>query len=115
MGQRSCASLQRQDRYGFVRQRGRKNAIAAVDPRTESARAGRLMMARRLTAVLGLAAFCMAFLITVAPARTRQPRTLTCTATAYSVRGETADGDVTKPGQTVAADPAFIPLGSQIK
>lgn len=38
-----------------------------------------------------------------------------CTATAYSARGETADGDVTKYRQTIAADPAVIPLGSKVQ
>src|SRR5947209_10741341 len=66
-----------------------------------------------MTRFLGVAWILAALGMT--PALARQPRTLTCTATAYSVRGETADGDVTKAGETVAADPAFIPLGSRIK
>ena len=69
------------------------------------------MVARHLSAVSILAAL----ITTLALAQARQPRSFTCTATAYSVHGETADGDITKPGQTVAADPAFIPLGSRIK
>jgi 3D (Asp-Asp-Asp) domain-containing protein len=42
-------------------------------------------------------------------------RWIRCTATAYSVRGETADGDVTKYRQTIAADPTVIPLGSRVQ
>jgi 3D (Asp-Asp-Asp) domain-containing protein len=55
------------------------------------------------------------FANTAAPARTHRSRWMRCTATAYSVRGETADGDVTKYRQTIAADPKVIPLGSRVQ
>jgi 3D (Asp-Asp-Asp) domain-containing protein len=50
-----------------------------------------------------------------ASARTRRSHWIRCIATAYSVSGETADGDLTKYRQTVAADPGVIPLGSKVR
>ncbi len=47
--------------------------------------------------------------------RFHHSRWIRCTATAYSVSGETKDGDVTKYRQTIAADPAVIPLGSRVR
>jgi 3D (Asp-Asp-Asp) domain-containing protein len=55
------------------------------------------------------------FANSAASARTHRSRWIRCTATAYSVRGETADGDVTKYRQTIAADPKVIPLGSRVQ
>lgn len=55
------------------------------------------------------------FANTTVSARTHRSRWIRCTATAYSVRGETADGDVTKYRETVAADPDVIPLGSRVQ
>lgn len=50
-----------------------------------------------------------------ASARIHRSHWIRCIATAYTVRGETADGDVTKYRQTVAADPNVIPLGSRVQ
>jgi len=55
------------------------------------------------------------FANTAASARTHRSRWIRCTATAYSAKGETADGDLTKYRQTVAADPNVIPLGSRVQ
>jgi|SRR5581483_734923 len=52
---------------------------------------------------------------TAVSARTHRSHWIRCIATAYSVRGETADGDVTKYRQTIAADPNVIPLGSRVQ
>lgn len=41
--------------------------------------------------------------------------TIRCMASAYSVQGETRDGDTTKRRLTAAADPAVIPLGSSVQ
>ncbi len=48
-------------------------------------------------------------------ARLHRAHWIRCTATAYSVQGETADGDFTKYRQTIAADPNVIPLGSRVQ
>ena len=70
----------------------------------------------RFRAIVCFALFCL--MLTVSPtglqARTRA-KTLRCTATAYSVRGETRDGDTTKRRRTAAADPSVIPLGSRVR
>ncbi len=55
------------------------------------------------------------FADTAASARIHRTHWIRCTATAYSTRGETADGDVTKYRQTIAADPNIIPLGSRVQ
>lgn len=58
------------------------------------------------------------FAITFTPAasaRRHRSRWIRCTATAYSVSGETRDGDLTKYRRTIAADPAVIPLGSKVR
>ena len=55
------------------------------------------------------------FADTTVSARFHRAHWIRCTATAYSVRGETADGDVTKYRQTIAADPNVIPLGSRVQ
>ena len=39
----------------------------------------------------------------------------TFSATAYSVRGQTASGKQTREGRTVAADPAVLPIGTRIQ
>jgi 3D (Asp-Asp-Asp) domain-containing protein len=57
-------------------------------------------------------ALCAAPLVS---ARARRSHWIRCIATAYSVSGETADGDVTKYRQTIAADPDVIPLGSKVR
>lgn len=59
-----------------------------------------------------IALFLLASFATGLEARTK---TLRCIATAYSVQGETRDGDVTKRGRTAAADPSVIPLGSTVR
>jgi len=46
--------------------------------------------------------------------RTRKPRTLSMSATAYCLRGETSSGTPTKSG-TVAADPRVLPMGTTIR
>ena len=46
--------------------------------------------------------------------RTRKPRTLSMSATAYCLRGETSSGTTTKSG-TVAADPRVLPMGTTIR
>src|SRR3712207_4914141 len=38
----------------------------------------------------------------------------TFTATAYSAEGETASGNQTREGHTVAADPDILPIGTRI-
>ena len=55
------------------------------------------------------------FANTTVSARSHRSRWIRCTATAYSVQGETADGDVTKYRETIAADPDVIPLGSRVQ
>lgn len=55
------------------------------------------------------------FANTAVSARSHRSHWIRCTATAYSVHGETADGDVTKYRQTIAADPNVIPLGSRVQ
>jgi 3D (Asp-Asp-Asp) domain-containing protein len=50
-----------------------------------------------------------------ASARPRRSPSIRCVATAYSVSGETADGDLTKYRHTIAADPHVIPLGSKVR
>ena len=46
--------------------------------------------------------------------RTRKPRTLSMSATAYCLRGETSSGTTTRSG-TVAADPRVLPMGTTIR
>jgi 3D (Asp-Asp-Asp) domain-containing protein len=48
------------------------------------------------------------------PPAPEQPKTETFEATAYSIEGETANGDQTRKG-IVAADPKILPLGSRIR
>jgi 3D (Asp-Asp-Asp) domain-containing protein len=64
---------------------------------------------------IGLLLAVALFADSTVSARTHRSHWIRCTATAYSVRGETADGDVTKYRQTVAADPDVIPLGSRVQ
>ena len=47
-------------------------------------------------------------------ARNKRVRPMTMTATAYCLRGATADGGEARHG-TVAADPRVLPLGSRIR
>jgi 3D (Asp-Asp-Asp) domain-containing protein len=69
------------------------------------------MRSQAVLLVLILALFSAA----PASARARRSHWIRCIATAYSVSGETADGDLTKYRQTVAADPRVIPLGSKVR
>ena len=73
-------------------------------------------------AVSLLAAVCLAGCSTrEPPLRSRPPHSARevgprdgFVATAYSIHGKTASGDITRPG-IVAADPNVLPLGSQIR
>jgi len=70
--------------------------------------AARLLVAALLAAMLGLSSSSAA-----APRSTRV-RAMTMTATAYCLRGATADGGEARHG-TVAADPRVLPLGSRVR
>jgi 3D (Asp-Asp-Asp) domain-containing protein len=68
----------------------------------------RLMVAALLAATLGLSSS------SAQTARNKRIRPMTMTATAYCLRGATADGGEARHG-TVAADPRVLPLGSRIR
>ena len=70
--------------------------------------AQRLLLAFSLAATLGVS------LQAAASTRAKRPRPMTMTATAYCLRGVTADGGEARHG-TVAADPRVLPLGSRIR
>ncbi len=58
-----------------------------------------------------LFAFGLFVPLTIFPAS----RWMTFEATAYSVRGQTANGQHTVEGRTVAADPQVLPLGTRVQ
>jgi len=72
----------------------------------------------RHRSAIALAALAAMFVIGTteidAQRRTRKPRTLSMSATAYCLRGETSSGTTTKSG-TVAADPRVLPMGTTIR
>ena len=68
----------------------------------------RLIVAALLAATLGLSSS------SAQTARNKRIRPMTMTATAYCLRGATADGGEARHG-TVAADPRVLPLGSRIR
>jgi 3D (Asp-Asp-Asp) domain-containing protein len=70
--------------------------------------AARLLVAAMLAATLGLSSS------SAQTARNKRVRPMTMTATAYCLRGATADGGEARHG-TVAADPRVLPLGSRIR
>ena len=68
----------------------------------------RLIVAALLAATLGLSSS------SAQTARNTRVRPMTMPATAYCLRGATADGGEARHG-TVAADPRVLPLGSRIR
>ena len=68
----------------------------------------RLIVAALLAATLGLSSS------SAQTARNKRVRPMTMTATAYCLRGATADGGEARHG-TVAADPRVLPLGSRVR
>jgi 3D (Asp-Asp-Asp) domain-containing protein len=70
--------------------------------------ARRLLVAASMAATLGLSAS------SAAATPSKRVRPMTMTATAYCLRGVTADGGEARHG-TVAADPRVLPMGSRIR